>query len=144
MDLITGPHFVRMTEQGRTVRLSLPRGAEVSDGDVLAIEDGTAIVVRAAEEDLLSVRPQGAPMEWAIVGYQLGNLHRPVRFLEDRLLTPADPMAEDVLKRLGVAYARVQAPFVGRRYGSMGGHHHHGGPDHEHDHEGGRAGGEHA
>jgi urease accessory protein len=131
----SSPHFARTTEQGRTVRLSLPRGAELNDGDVLAIDDGTAIVVRAAPEDLLSVTPRGAPIDWAIVGYQLGNLHRPVRFLEDRLLTPVDAMAEELLKRLGVAYARVRAPFIGRRYGSMTGHHH-GGHGHDHgDHD---------
>jgi urease accessory protein len=125
-------HFVRSTEQGRTVRVSLPRGTEIADGDVLAIDAGVAVVATAAPEDLLAVTPRGAPIDWAAVGYQLGNLHRPMRFAEDRMLTPVDAMVEDLLQRMGVPFQRVRAPFVGRRYGSMTGHHH----DHDHDHHG--------
>jgi urease accessory protein len=139
----SSPHFVRTTGQGRTVRVSLPRGTEINDGDVLAIDGGVAIVVSAAPEALLSISPHGAPIDWAAVGYQLGNLHRPVRFLDAGMLTPVDPMVEDLLTRMKVPFQRVQAPFVGRRYGSMSGHHHEHAPaahdehdrdDHDHDH----------
>ena len=60
-----------------------------------------------------------------MAGYQLGNLHRPVRFTDGAMLTPADPMVADLLARLDIAYERKTMPFVGRRYGShTGGHHH--------------------
>ena len=131
----SSPHFVRTTTQGRTVRVSLPRGTEINDGDVLAIDGGVAIVVSAAPEALLSISPQGAPIDWAAVGYQLGNLHRPVRFLDAGMLTPVDPMVEDLLARMKVPFQRVQAPFLGRRYGSMSGHHHEHGPEAPGDHD---------
>ena len=123
------PHRVGRTAGGRTVRISLPRGAELQDGDVLAIEGEVAIIVRAAPEALLIVRPTDA-MGWGVAGFQLGNLHRPVRFTEGALLTPADPMVADMLTRLAIPFERAEAPFVGRRYGSFAGHHHH--DDHHH------------
>ena len=128
-------HMVAYSESGRSVRLSLPRGTELNDGDVLAIEGGTALVVAAAAEELYFVRPKDA-YQAGVAGYQLGNLHRPVRFTEAALLTPADPMVADLLRRLGIAFEARRAPFIGQRYGAYAGHHHHepGGHDH-HAHE---------
>ena len=128
-------HMVAHSEAGRSIRLSLSRGTELNDGDVLAIEGDTALVVAAAPEDLFIVRPKDA-YEAGVAGYQLGNLHRPVRFAEAAMLTPADPMVADLLKRLGVAFEARRAPFVGQRYGAYAGHHHHGpGGHHHHAHE---------
>ena len=120
----SSPHMVGHTEGGRTVRLSLPRGTELNDGDVLALDGDMAIVVTAAPEDLFVVTPRDA-LEWGVIGYQLGNLHRPVRFTNDMMLTPADPMVADLLNRLKIPYDRRMTPFVGRRYGSHTDHHHH-------------------
>ena len=123
-------HLVGRSEGGRAVRISLPRGTEINDGDVLALEGATAVVARAAPEALYVVRPDAA-YNWGVAGYQLGNLHRPVRFTEDGMLTPADPMVADLLTRLGIAFEERTMPFVGRRYGAHGAHHHH--HDHHHD-----------
>ena len=120
----SSPHMVGHTEGGRTVRLSLPRGTELNDGDVLALDGDVAIVVTAAPEDLFVVTPRDA-LEWGVIGYQLGNLHKPVRFTNDMMLTPADPMVADLLNRLKIPYDRRMTPFVGRRYGSHTDHHHH-------------------
>lgn len=134
-------HMVAYSETGRAVRISLPRGTELNDGDVLAIEGDTALVVAAADEDLYFVRPRDA-YEAGVAGYQLGNLHRPVRFARDALLTPADPMVADLLGRLGVAFERRRAPFVGQRYGAYAAHgHDHAHGHHHHDHHHGEPGG---
>jgi urease accessory protein len=118
------PHMLGHTEGGRDLRISMPRGTELNDGDVLALDGDTAIVVQAAPEALFIVSP-GDAFTWGVAGYQLGNLHRPVRFTEGAMLTPADPMVAGMLERLGIAYARKTMPFVGKRYGShTGGHHH--------------------
>ena len=124
-------HLVGHSEGGRSVRISLPRGTELNDGDVLALDGTTAVVARAAPEALYVVRPNEA-YGWGVAGYQLGNLHRPVRFTDEGMLTPADPMVADLLARLGIAYEERTMPFVGRRYGAHGAHgaHHH---DHHHD-----------
>ena len=123
-------HLVGRSEGGRSVRISLPRGTEINDGDVLALDGSTAVVARAAPEALYLVRPDRA-YDWGVAGYQLGNLHRPVRFTDEGMLTPADPMVADLLTRLGIAFEARTTPFVGRRYGAHGAHHHH---DHHHDH----------
>ena len=127
------PHLVRSTVDGRTVRMSLPRESELHGGDVLALEGDVAIVVRAAPEDLFVIEPHDALL-WGIAGFQLGNLHRPVRFTDTAMLTPADAMVADVLNRLNIRYARQTIPFEGRRYGSFTGHSH-GAGNHRHDHD---------
>ena len=117
-------HLVGRSKGGREVRISLPRGTEINDGDVLALEGAIAVVARAAPEALYVVNP-GDAFTWGVAGYQLGNLHRPVRFTEEGMLTPADPMVADLLARLGIAFEERIMPFVGRRYGAHGAHHHH-------------------
>lgn len=124
------PHFAATTKFGREVRVSLPRGTELQDGDVLCFDDETAVVVKAKEEDLLLLKPGQDVIAWWAACYQLGNFHRPARFREDGVLTPNDPLAAQMLDRLGIPVERVHIPFVGRRFGAAGAHHHH---DHEAD-----------
>lgn len=123
-------HMATETASGRVVRISLPRGTELNDGDVVEVVGETLVVVRPANERLFIVRPEGALM-WGVAGFHLGNLHRPVRFRDDAMLTPADPKVADVLREAGIEFEAVEAPFVGVRYGSYSGHDHH---DHDHDH----------
>ncbi len=118
------PHLLARTADGRELRISFPRDSELNDGDVLTIEDEVGVVVRAAPEELYVVRPATA-LDWGVAGFQLGNLHRPVRFTADAMLTPKDPMVADLLHRLEIAYEERTVPFVGKRYGSFTGHHHH-------------------
>ena len=53
-------HLVGRSVGGRAVRISLPRGTEINDGDVLALEGATAVVARAAPEALYVVSPDDA------------------------------------------------------------------------------------
>ncbi len=122
-------HMAAVTEGGRAVKISLPRGTELNDGDVLAVEGDTMIVARAAKERLFVVAP-GSALEWGIAAFHLGNLHRPVRFRDDAMLTPADAKVADVLRGSGITFETTEAPFIGVRYGSYAGHDH----DHSHDH----------
>lgn len=131
-------HMSALTEGGLTVKISLPRGTELNDGDVLAVEDDVMIVVRATRERLFVVAPHSA-LEWGIAAFHLGNLHRPVRFRKDAMLTPADPRVADVLSGLGIAFETQDAPFVGMRYGSYSdhghGHNRSHGDDHSYEHD---------
>ena len=45
------PHMLGHTEGGRDLRISMPRGTELNDGDVLALDGDTAIVVQAAPDN---------------------------------------------------------------------------------------------
>ncbi len=118
-------HFAVETPGGRRLRVSLARGVELQDGDVLMLDGETAVAVKATEEDLLLVRPGEDRIAWWAACYQLGNFHRPARFGDDGILTPDDPLAAQMLRGLGVGIERVRAPFIGRRFGAAGAHHHH-------------------
>jgi urease accessory protein len=107
-------HLRARSRGNRELIISLPRGAELHDGDVVYVEDGVAVVVVAAPEDVLEVSPR-TTREWALAAYQLGNLHRPARFLPDAILTPYDHPAAETLRALGVATRRVRRGFVGER-----------------------------
>jgi urease accessory protein UreE len=110
------PHLLGRTVGGRSIRISLPRSSELFDGDVLALDHDVAIVVEAAPEDLLVISPDDK-RTWGVVGFQLGNLHRPVRFTAIAILTPADPAVADLLKRIGIQFEQQLTPFIGHRYG---------------------------
>jgi urease accessory protein len=116
---------LRVRSRGnRELIISLPRGEELHDGDVVHVEAGVAVVVVAAPEDVMEVTPR-TTREWALAAYQLGNLHRPARFLGDAILTPYDRSSAEVLRALGVPTRRATRGFVGERCGSCV-HHHHG------------------
>jgi urease accessory protein len=127
------PHFSALSRDGRQVRVSLPRGSELQDGDVLVRDGDVAVVVRAAKEELLWLTPGRDTIAWSAACYQLGNLHRPARFLEGGVLTPHDPMVRNILNSLDVVVEQVFRPFIGRRFGAAGAHHH-GHHDHDHHH----------
>jgi len=131
-DQRASPHFSASTEGGRKVRVSLERGTDLDDRDVLVAGDGFAVEVVAADEDLIVVRPGDTIRDWAVVCYQLGNLHRPLKVAGDEILTPRDAQVEAFLAKLGVSFRREQRPFVGHRLGNAAGHHHHDHDDHGH------------
>ena len=70
-------HMAAFSEGGRRVKISLPRGTELNDGDVLAIEGDTMIVVRAAPELLFAVAPQTARMWGTSSGWARCGSSRP-------------------------------------------------------------------
>jgi len=117
------PHMLGHTTEGRTIRLSLPRSTELVDGDILAVDGDVAVVVVAAPEDLFVITPTNN-LAWGMVGFALGNLHRPVRFNNVSILTPADDIVADLLRRLEVPFARRTTPFVGVRSHFVSGHTH--------------------
>lgn len=130
-DQRASPHFSAFTEGGRRIRVSLERGAELEDGDVLMADDGFAAEVLAADEDLIVLRPGSTIRDWAVACYQLGNLHRPLKVAGEDILTPRDAQVEAMLGKLGIPFHAARRPFAGERLGKAAGHHHH---DHGHHH----------
>jgi urease accessory protein len=122
------PHRRVRSKGNRELMISLPRGEELHDGDVVYLDGEVAVVVVAAPEDVLEARPR-TTREWALASYQLGNMHRPARFVEDAILTPYDALTEEALRGLGVPARRVMRGVVGERPGAVI-HHHDQHPDH--------------
>jgi urease accessory protein len=121
---------LRVRSRGnREFIISLPRGEELHDGDVVYVAGRVTVVVVAAPEDVLEVSPR-TTKEWTLAAYQLGNLHRSARFLEDAILTPYERSSEEVLRALGVPARRATRGFVGERCGAFM-HQHHRHPQHD-------------
>ena len=111
-------------DSGEEVAVVLPRGTVLADGDVLVADDGALVRVVAAAEDVLLVR---APDRLTLTraAYHLGNRHTPVEVGVDSLKLEADPVLEDMLKRLGASVEKTSLPFQPET-GAYGGGHRHG------------------
>jgi len=98
-----------------------------------ALDDGRAVAVEAAAEDLIEVRGELPRLAWHI-----GNRHTPCQMGPDHLVIRRDHVIEAMLAHLGADLTPVTGPFrpEGGAYGkgrTMG--HDHGGHDHDvHDH----------
>jgi urease accessory protein len=107
-------HQRARSDAGTELAISLPRGARLSDGDILHVDAERVIAVRAADEDALVITP-GEPMEWGLVGFQLGNRHCASYFQREAILVPYDHTLEAFLRDLGVPFRRERRPLVGIR-----------------------------
>jgi len=140
-------------DNGEEVALVMPRGTVLADGDMLVADDGGFVRVVAATQDVLVVRAPSVRL-LTRAAYHLGNRHTPVEVGADYLKLEADPVLEDMLKRLGVLVAHESQPFQPETGAYGGGHKHghdetfsedyalaqkvfdeHHGHDHSHDHD---------
>jgi urease accessory protein len=127
---------------GRHLGVFLSRGTVVRGGDVLVAEDGTLIVVKAAPQPVLEVRPcaeHGSAFDLVRAAYHLGNRHVPLALAPDRLTLEPDHVLTDMLRQMHLIVTATQAPFEpegGAYYGSGShsahSHEHEHGPDHPH------------
>ncbi len=116
--------FAASLDTGEEVGVVLPRGTVLRDGDMLVADDGGLVRVIAAAESVLLVRaPERLTLTRA--AYHLGNRHTPVEVGADELKLEADPVLEDMLKRLGAQVVHATLPFQPEA-GAYGGGHRHG------------------
>jgi urease accessory protein len=99
------------TRAGRELHLALQTGSRLTPGDVLHVGEGWYVRVEAAPEPVLAVTP--ASLEAAVrLAFEVGNRHFTLALDGDRLLIPDAPAMEQLLRRLGAAFERVEAAFV--------------------------------
>lgn len=118
-------------DDGRTAGVFLDRGQVLHDGDLLASEDGRVVQVRAAAEPLSEVRCAD-PLLLARACYHLGNRHVALQISDGLLRYQHDHVLDDLLRGLGLAPARIDAPFEPEpgAYGGSGHTHSHAPNDH--------------
>ena len=116
-------HGVISSDNGVSINISLPRGTELEDGDIVSVEHGVAMVVYAAHEDIFILKPVTS-LKWGVAGYTLGNLHRPVRFWNNTILTPKNDKVAAVLNSVDLPFTEKYTPFIGKRYGAYTAHGH--------------------
>jgi urease accessory protein len=119
-------------DDGTDAALVLPRGTVLRNGDKLGADDGSTVVVIAAEESLSTVA-SADPWLLARVAYHLGNRHVPLQIEPGRLRYEHDHVLDDLVRSLGLEVAVQMAPFEPEQgsYGSgqhrhVNGHSHHG------------------
>ena len=123
--------FVRrrklVSAAGLDVLVDLAETVSLDAGDALEAEDGSLVIIEAADEPLLRVSGDVVRLAWHI-----GNRHTPCQILDDGLLIRDDHVLAEMLRGLGATLTPVHAPFTpeGGAYG-MGRTHGH---DHGHGH----------
>ncbi len=117
-------------DDGREVALLLPRGTRLRDGDVLQIDGGALVLVRAAAEELSCVESTDTGLLMRAC-YHLANRHVPVQFDASRLCYRRDHVLDEMLRGLGMSVTAVMAPFEAEA-GAYG-HHADAHPDGHHD-----------
>lgn len=119
-------------QSGLAFLVDLAEVTNLDDHWGFLLEDGRAVGIEAAPEDLIDVHGDLARLAWHI-----GNRHTPCQMGEDHLTIRRDHVIEAMLTRLGATLTPVTGPFrpEGGAYGTgrtMG--HDHGGHDHSRSH----------
>ncbi len=99
------------TDAGREVGIALPHGHTLHDGDLLHLDDTLAIVVQQAEEDLLRLLPR-TPEEFALAGFQVGNLHRAAMIAGGAVTVLYDKTIEALVARFQIPCEKARGKFV--------------------------------
>lgn len=118
-------------EDGDMVMLDLRQPVLFAHGDLMLMDDGNAVEVKAAEEKLFEVRPRDR-LHLIELAWHLGNRHLPAQIEEERILILRDHVIRDMLAGLGATVTEVSErfqPMHGAYHSHGGGHSNHG-----HDH----------
>jgi len=95
--------FRAQTDKGTDCAISISRNNKLSNGAVLLLEDDRAIVVKMAEDQWLSLKPND--LSSAIeLGYFAGNMHWRVKFENAQLDIALESPEEVYLDRLKVFF----------------------------------------
>jgi urease accessory protein len=96
------------TDKGTACAIALPRDRKLDDGAVLLIDDSRAIVVRAADENWLRLRPRDSAAALEL-GYHAGNMHWRVHFEGGLLAIALEGPEQAYLDRLAGFFADGRA-----------------------------------
>ena len=102
-------------DDGRALLVDLPKTTSLNHGGVLLLEDGRAVEIHAAPEDLLEIT--GGDM--VRIAWHVGNRHTPCQIEQHRLLIQPDKVIAEMLALLGARTRQVREPFTpeGGAYG---------------------------
>ena len=110
-------------QSGREAGLMLAHGTSLRGGDLLRAEDGTVIRLRPAPEEISAARCPD-PLLLARACYHLGNRHLALKIEPARLSYPADDLADELLRGLGLNPERAREPFEPEAGASQNAHKH--------------------
>ena len=108
-------------ERGAELLLDFAKPVALRDGDGLALDDGTLVLVAGAPEALVEISTARA-LDTVRLAWHLGNRHTEVQIAGGRLRIRRDHVLEDMLRGLGAQLAPLEAPFDPEPSGSAHGH----------------------
>lgn len=101
---------VMTSDGGIEFLLDLPKARLLLHGEILELEDGRVIEVRAAPETLYAVRGRGA-QHLLTLAWQIGNRHLAAQICDDHFIIRRDPIIYTMLEGLGATVNEIEAPF---------------------------------
>ena len=110
--------FQKTTDRGCPVRVLLPLGTYLTDGDVLHDDGDRLIVARLACCEVWVARPADASA-MAVLALEIGNLHAPAEVLGNEILIAPDGPAEACLANLKIPHDKQLRRFHPRRCAGM-------------------------
>lgn len=109
----------KTTRGGSQIRILLPLGESLRDGDLLSDSAGRSpIRVCLIPCDLLVILP-ATVAEMGALALELGNLHVPAEVADGTVRVVADGPAEAVASTLGIPFRREVGLFAPRRCAGM-------------------------
>jgi urease accessory protein len=111
-------------DDGEEIGLLLPPGTILREGDVIESADRDRVRIAAATEPILFVTASDSE-RLARAAYHLGNRHVPVEIGAGFLRLEADPVLQEMLRRLDVSVEERKEGF-NPESGAYGGGHRHG------------------
>ncbi|MGG3919818.1 urease accessory protein UreE [Parageobacillus thermoglucosidasius] len=110
-----------VTDHGTEIGIRLKETKELTDGDILWMDEKKMIVVSVLPDDLLVIRPTSMK-QMGEIAHQLGNRHLPAQFEGEEMLVQYDYLVEEMLKQLHIPYQREKRKvkqafrYIGHRH----------------------------
>ena len=98
------------SESGKSFLLDLKETVALLDSDVLQLDDGTSVAVKAKPERVADISAADN-QHLARIAWHLGNRHLATQIFDGRLRIAYDHVIVDMLKGLGAAVEVIDAPF---------------------------------
>lgn len=122
---------VLILSQGGRVLVDLPEPTALDHGDRLLLEDGRAVEIRAAEEEVYSIKAR-SQLHLAELCWHIGNRHLAAQIEPERIVILRDHVIRDMLQGLGAEVSETVEqfrPVRGAYAGHSHGHGNHAEPD---------------
>ena len=125
--------FRLMSDSGIDFLLELESLTLLREGDILRLDDGRGIEVKAMPEALYEVHANN-PAHLLQLTWHVGNRHLATQIMDDHLRIRRDPVIGNMMTELGARVVDIQAGFnpLGGAYENHEHQHDH---DHEYEHE---------
>lgn len=119
-----------VSDHGTEIGIRLKEPKDLRNGDILYIDERSAIILSVIPDRLIVIRPQSL-QQMGFIAHQIGNRHTPAQFEEDAMLVQYDRLLEELLLQQAVPYT-IEERAVSQAFRHIGHSH---GQAREHAHE---------